>query len=228
VPMARIPFPSAPGRVFGSSRTPLSGHPSATSRTQATGFIHNSIAISTCTGASCTFQYYWPGMGTSSPGPVFTAPGTDWFWPMDGFVYNGTLYLALDADACSGSGGAFGFAYSGVSVGQHRQLHRFSVPVVDHVSAVEHRGKRGTGNFHRRQSGAKRESESGRSPGRWLRLFLHGSGQPTLSRTAAHSASPSEQLSPGPATPTGNIWAPAAPGRHGRTRPRHCRAIMHR
>jgi hypothetical protein len=91
------------------------GPSSATSRTQATGFIHNSIAVSTCSGTSCTFQYYWPGMGTSNPSPVFTAPGTDWFWPMDGFTYNGTLYLALMQMHAQGSG-AFGFAYSGAQL----------------------------------------------------------------------------------------------------------------
>lgn len=94
----------------------FTGPSTATSRTQATGFIHNSIAISTCSGTSCTFQYYWPGQGTSNPGPVFTAPGTDWFWPMDGFVYNGTLYLALMQMHATGSGGAFGFAYSGAQL----------------------------------------------------------------------------------------------------------------
>jgi hypothetical protein len=55
-------------------------------------------------------------MGTSSPAPVFSAPGTDWFWPMDGFVYNGTLYLALMQMHATGSGGAFGFAYSGAQL----------------------------------------------------------------------------------------------------------------
>jgi hypothetical protein len=89
------------------------GPSSATSRTQATGLIHNTIAISTCSGTSCTFQYYWQGMGTSNPGPVFTAPGTDWFWPMDGFTYNGTLYLALMQMYSTRSGGVFGFAYAG-------------------------------------------------------------------------------------------------------------------
>ena len=89
------------------------GPANATSRTQATGLVHNTIAISTCSGTSCTFQYYWPGMGTSNQGPVFTAPGADWFWPLDGFVYNGTLYLALMQMYSTGSGGAFGFAYAG-------------------------------------------------------------------------------------------------------------------
>lgn len=92
------------------------GASGATARGQATGFIHNTIAISTCSGSNCTFQYYWPGMGTTQQGPVFAVPGqasgTDWFWPMDGFTYNGTLYLALMQMHASGSG-AFGFAYSG-------------------------------------------------------------------------------------------------------------------
>lgn len=91
------------------------GSSSTTSRTQATGFIHNSIAISTCSNQGCTFQYFWPGMNTGSPGPMFSAPGSDWFWPMDGFVYNGTLYLALMQMHSAGSG-AFGFAYSGAQL----------------------------------------------------------------------------------------------------------------
>lgn len=54
-------------------------------------------------------------MTTATPGPVFSAPGSDWFWPMDGFVYNGTLYLALMQMHATG-GGAFGFAYSGAQM----------------------------------------------------------------------------------------------------------------
>ena len=94
------------------------GAATATSRTQANGFIHNSIATSTCSGQSCSYQYYWPGMNTSNQGPVFSVPGsgTDWFWPMDGFVYNGTLYLAFMQMHSTGSGGAFGFAYSGAQL----------------------------------------------------------------------------------------------------------------
>jgi len=55
-------------------------------------------------------------MGTGTQGAVFSAPGSDWFWPMDGFVYNGTLYLALMQMHATGSGGAFGFAYSGAQL----------------------------------------------------------------------------------------------------------------
>jgi hypothetical protein len=95
--------------IFGDT---FVGPSNATSRTQSTAFIHNTIALTTCTGISCTYQYYWPGMGTANPGAVFAAPGSDWFWPMDGFVYNGTLYVALMQMHAEGSG-AFGFAYSG-------------------------------------------------------------------------------------------------------------------
>ena len=94
------------------------GPTTATNRTQANGFIHNSIAISTCSAQSCSYQYYWTEMNSSNAGPVFSVPGssTDWFWPMDGFVYNGTLYLALMQMHSTGSGGAFGFAYSGAQL----------------------------------------------------------------------------------------------------------------
>ena len=94
------------------------GPATASSRTQTTGFIHNSIALSTCSTQSCSFQYYWTGMNTPSPGPMFSVPGssTDWFWPMDAFVYNGTLYLAFMQMHSTGGGGAFGFAYSGAQL----------------------------------------------------------------------------------------------------------------
>lgn len=90
------------------------GPPNATSRKQFSGFIRNSIAISTCTGRNCSFHYYWAGMNTKTPDSMFAAPGSssDWLWPMDGFVYNGTLYLAFMQMHAQGSG-AFGFAYSG-------------------------------------------------------------------------------------------------------------------
>lgn len=88
------------------------GPSSAISRTQSTGFIHNSVGISNCTGMNCSFQYFWNGMNTSAPGPIFVAPGSDWYWAMDNFIYNGTLYVALMQMHAAGSG-AFGFAYSG-------------------------------------------------------------------------------------------------------------------
>src|ERR1700757_4852184 len=48
--------------IFGDT---FVGPSSATSRTQTNGFIHNSIAISTCPGQTCSFQYFWNGMNSS-------------------------------------------------------------------------------------------------------------------------------------------------------------------
>jgi len=109
-------IPLGAGRSLWLFADTFVGAASARTRTQANGFIHNTIAISTCSGSNCSFQYYWPGMGASQPGPVFAAPGTDWFWPMDGFTSNGTLYVALMQMHGTGSGGAFGFAYSGAQL----------------------------------------------------------------------------------------------------------------
>jgi hypothetical protein len=52
------------------------------------------------------------------PHPCFLASGNDWLWKdwlwaMDGFVYNGTFYLALMQWHAVGGRGAFGFAHSG-------------------------------------------------------------------------------------------------------------------
>lgn len=108
--------------IFGDT---FIGPSDATSRAQSTGLVHNSIAISTCSGQSCAWQYYWASMGTSSAGPAFSAGTSDWFWPMDGFIYNGTLYLALMQMHSTGTGGAFGFAYSGV---QLASVHNYAAP----------------------------------------------------------------------------------------------------
>ena len=85
------------------------GPSGATNRTQVTGFIHNSVGISTCAAQGCTFSYFWNGMGGSHPRPVFAAPGGDWFWPLDAFIYHGTLYVALTRMYAAGRG-TFGFA----------------------------------------------------------------------------------------------------------------------
>jgi hypothetical protein len=97
------------------------GPETATTRKQSTAFLHNTIAFSHCDAGRCRLDYDWPGKGTDKPHAVFTAPGNDWFWPMDGFVYNGTLYVALMQMHSSGSG-AFGFAYSGSQLASVRNF----------------------------------------------------------------------------------------------------------
>lgn len=75
------------------------------------GFIRNSIAISACVAEDCKFEYYWPGIGTDHPQTMFVLPGSDWLWPMDGFVYDHTLYIAMMQMKAEGTG-AFGFNFS--------------------------------------------------------------------------------------------------------------------
>lgn len=91
------------------------GSPGATSRTQATALIHNSVGISACPAQGCTFHYFWNGMNSSHPDPVFVAPGHHWFWPMDAFIYHGTLYVAL-TEMYSAGRGTFGFATAGTQL----------------------------------------------------------------------------------------------------------------
>jgi Domain of unknown function (DUF4185) len=97
------------------------GPANATSRKQATGFIRNSIAISYCRKQNCSFHYDWAGMNGNKPNSMFSAPGSrrDWLWPLDGFVYKGTLYVAFMQMHAEGSG-AFGFAYSGTQLASIR------------------------------------------------------------------------------------------------------------
>jgi hypothetical protein len=84
-------------------------------RRNLSGFIRNSIAISACVEQDCKFQYYWPGMGTDHPQTMFAAPGSDWLWPLDGFVYDHTLYIAFMQMKAEGTG-ASGFAFSGAQL----------------------------------------------------------------------------------------------------------------
>lgn len=84
-------------------------------RTAKSGFIRNSIGISTCAAGKCTLEYFWAKMNTDKPDSMFAIPGTDWLWPMDGFIYQGTLYITLMQMHAEGSG-AMGFAFSGTQL----------------------------------------------------------------------------------------------------------------
>jgi hypothetical protein len=98
--------------LFGDTFVEIPGH---APRNLEAGFIRNSIAISTCVEQNCKFEYYWPGIGTTHPQTMFALPGADWFWPLDGFVYKHTLYIAFVQMKAEGSG-AFGFAFGGAQM----------------------------------------------------------------------------------------------------------------
>jgi uncharacterized protein DUF4185 len=84
-------------------------------RTAKAGFIRNSVGLTTCSGEKCSVEYFWAHMESAKPDSMFSAPGSDWFWPMDGFVYKGTLYIVLMQMHAEGTG-AMGFAFSGTQM----------------------------------------------------------------------------------------------------------------
>ena len=100
------------------------GNRNASTRRQRTGMPRNSVGIAQCTSGKYTIQYYWSQMYTPTPKSFFDTGTSDWYWPMDGFVWNGRLYLMLERMHAHGSG-AFGFAYSGVSLAT---ISNYTVP----------------------------------------------------------------------------------------------------
>ena len=82
-------------------------------RRQSSAMIHNSVAIRKCHGG-CSIQYWWSGMYTPHPKSFFRTANSDYYWPLDGFVYRSKLYIFWEHMHKVGNGGAFGFDYSGV------------------------------------------------------------------------------------------------------------------
>ncbi len=91
------------------------GPSNATQRSQYTAMPRNSVGILTCTSGTCTPKYYWSSMYAGNKS-FFDTGSTDWYWPLDGFISNGVLYVVLEQMHATGSGGAFGFDFSGVTL----------------------------------------------------------------------------------------------------------------
>jgi hypothetical protein len=68
--------------------------------------IYNTTAISTCHGSQWSIRYYYRRDAASgSPQPFFdTGTNVYRFWPLDGFVEKGTLYVFLVEVATTGTG----------------------------------------------------------------------------------------------------------------------------
>ena len=74
--------------------------------------IHNSVAIRNCQAGICRLGYWWSGRYTGHAISFFKTPESDYYWPLDGFVYRQKLYIFLERMHTTGGGGAFGFDYS--------------------------------------------------------------------------------------------------------------------
>ena len=91
------------------------GNRTAANRQQRTGMPRNSVGIARCTSGGCSIHYYWQRMYTKKPTSFFDTGTSQWYWPLDGFVWHGKLYIALAKMHAQGTG-AFGFAYTGVTL----------------------------------------------------------------------------------------------------------------
>jgi hypothetical protein len=108
-------IPLGPGRSLWLFGDTFIGEKPDSTRTAKSGFIRNSLGITTCTDKKCSIEYFWAHMKGAKPDSFFAAPAADWYWPLDGFIHNGTLYVALMQMHAEGTG-AMGFAFSGVQL----------------------------------------------------------------------------------------------------------------
>lgn len=90
------------------------GNPDTQSRTGDL-MPRNSIGIADCPDGTCHVTYAWNTEKVSgSPSSFFETGTPEFYWPLDGFVAQDTLYVVLEKMHTAGDGGAFGFGYSGV------------------------------------------------------------------------------------------------------------------
>jgi hypothetical protein len=111
---AAYSVPLSAGRTLWLFGDTFIGKPDATDRSATYGMPRNSVGIATCRDRrSCHVKYFWSHMGSTAPTAYFDTKASDWYWPLDGFLANGSLYVFLEAMHNQGTG-AFGFDYSGV------------------------------------------------------------------------------------------------------------------
>ncbi len=92
------------------------GDPSMRTRS-GSHMVSNSIAISTCRDGIFDIHYYLPTQKSGAPRAFFDSATSAYrYWPMDGFVYNGSLYVALYQVVTKPEGGPFGFEMRGVTL----------------------------------------------------------------------------------------------------------------
>jgi hypothetical protein len=85
-------------------------------RREDANIVHNTIAIRTSDGTNQTINYYWQDQNSSRPHAFFSSGNVDWkYWPEDGFVYNGKLYVCL-ARVQFTDDSLFGFQLIGVDL----------------------------------------------------------------------------------------------------------------
>jgi Domain of unknown function (DUF4185) len=113
--------PLAPGKSLWLFGDTFVGDENARLRSQAKTMVRNSVAISLCEPKNkCTMRYFWRQKAGPTPRSFFDT-GTDdlWYWPLDGFVRDKTLYISLLAvrnKPGAKSNDAFGFEIAGTKL----------------------------------------------------------------------------------------------------------------
>lgn len=104
------------------------GEEGALTRTGAT-LIGNSVALSGCREGQWSVGYYWR-RGQAGPAPVFVPPDATAtthevrYWPLDGFVHDGALYVFLSRVRTEDADSVLGFAIEGVDLARVEGLER--------------------------------------------------------------------------------------------------------
>jgi len=111
---AAYSIPLGGGRYLWLFGDTFVGPPTDAERKHVYGMPRNSIGIARCPkSAPCSVHYYWSKMGTNIPHAFFDTGTDEWYWPLDGFMWQNKLYVVLSLLHAKGEG-AFGFESSGV------------------------------------------------------------------------------------------------------------------
>lgn len=118
-----IPLPD--GRslwLFGDSG--VANDPSETLRKRGETLVRNSIGLSTCDSQGVwSIRYYWGNQYKPGPKAFFDSRSEKyWYWPGDGFTYNGSVYVALMKLRGKPEQEAFPFEYIGAHLARITNL----------------------------------------------------------------------------------------------------------
>ncbi len=89
--------------------------------------VANSVALSACREGEWRISYHWR-RGGERPAPVFTPPDATAtthetrYWPLDGFIHEGILYIFLSRVRMTEAGNPLGFAVEGVDLARVQGL----------------------------------------------------------------------------------------------------------
>jgi len=104
--------------LFGD--TFVSPDPKQTQTRAGTAMVTNTIGVSTCRAGKWTIQYHWGNPIDGQKPRAFFESGSRafYYWPLDGFVYGKTLYVALLRVTKTHARGQFPFKQLGVDLAE--------------------------------------------------------------------------------------------------------------